>query len=440
MNTQGPTSSATQQQMENSALELAYYEKPSKKHPKGRLVVVANGVVLKDEALPVDEIPFAKFDDIVIGGKLYSESIITHVRPMQDQYNRLITRRAMWANALLAGKYVAARGHGLSQEALNDTTEVVEYDHVPGATPPTAMSIPNIPQYAYTEELSLEQMINDVMGINEVSKGQLPAAGLPAIGMQLLTEQDDTRIGIMAERHEYSWAKVGRIILKFAEEYYVGKRILKEVGRGDKYLVKQFTGKELLGNNDVTVIRGSTLPGSKTLRRQEVINIFQMGLLGDPAEPAVREKVLGMLQFGDTNEAWKDHEIDLQQVERDIQEMKEGKEVLLHELDNHALHIQEKNRFRKSEDFLQLDPQIQMIFLQNLEMHMQAATDILSAMEGTPTDADMADAAEMEKEGIVEAADHLQTMDDIQYESGGDGSLVPAEQNPLMVSEEDMSA
>jgi len=430
MNTQGPTSSAIQQQMENAALEIAYYEKPSRKHPGGRLVICANGVILRDDPLPVDEIPFSKFDDIVIGGKIYSESIITHLRPMQDQFNRVITRRAVWTNALLAGKYIAARGHGLSQEAINDTTEVVEYDHVPGAQPPTAMNIPNIPQYAYAEEESLEQMLNDVAGINEVSKGQLPAAGLPAIGMQLLTEQDDTRIGIMIERHEYAWAKVGRHILKYAEKYYQNERMLKEVGSGDHYEVKKFKGEDILGNNDVIVIRGSTLPGSKVLRRQELLNLYERGLLGDPMQPETREKVLGMLEFGDVQEAWKEHETDMKQIERDIEMMKEGNYVQIHELDNHPLHIKEKNNFRKTDDFLQLDPNSQVLLLENIEKHIQAMTGIMEDAQGTPNMNDPNEKADMEKEALLDSADMMQDMDDIQLEQGGEASLVPDEQNP----------
>ena len=422
MNTQGPTSSAIQQQMDNSALELAYYEKPSRKHPGGRLVVTANGIVLKDEALPVDEIPFSKFDDIKIGGKMYSESIITHLRPMQDQYNRVITRRSVWTNALLAGKYMAARGHGLSQEALNDTTEVVEYDHVPGSPPPAAMNIPNIPQYAYAEEEALEQMLNDVAGINEVSKGQLPAAGLPAIGMQLLTEQDDTRIGIMVESHEHSWSKVGRLILKFAENFYEGERILKEVGKNDMYMVKKFTGKDIIGNNDVIVIRGSTLPGSKVLRRQEVINLYNQGLMGNPQEPQVREKVLSMLEFGDVSEAWKDHDADIKQIDRDIEQMKQGEQVQIHELDNHHLHVMEKNRFRKTEDFIQLEQNVQMLILENIEKHVQAATQIMSDMQGSPSLGQIENTAELDQERSLDAADMIQSVEDLSQSIPQDGT------------------
>jgi hypothetical protein len=74
--------------MKNSAIEISFKEKPSKKHPYGRHMIVANGVKLKDDVLPIDELPMIKFDDIVVGGKFNSEAIITHLRPLQDHLNR----------------------------------------------------------------------------------------------------------------------------------------------------------------------------------------------------------------------------------------------------------------------------------------------------------------------------------------------------------------
>ena len=115
MTGQGPAQTGIENQMKHAAIEMIYWERPSKKYPKGRQVICANGVLLEDKELPCGEIPIVKFDDVPITGKYYSEAIVTHLRPIQDQYNRLITKRAEWTNRLLAGKYFAARGSELQQ-------------------------------------------------------------------------------------------------------------------------------------------------------------------------------------------------------------------------------------------------------------------------------------------------------------------------------------
>lgn len=372
LNNQGPSTTGVQNQLKNAAIELSYYERRSQDHPNGRRIICANGILLKDDELPAGEIPFAKFDDIIIGGKFYSESIITHLRPIQDQYNRTISKRAEWVNRLLAGKYIAAKGHGLQQEVLNDQSgEVVEYSPVPNAAPPTAMPIPNIPAYAYTEEERLQGMMYDISGINEVSRGQLPSASIPAVGMQLLVEQDDTRIGITTEAHEESYAYIGKLILLYAEEYYKTPRLLKISGRAGQYTVKEFTGADIKGNHDVIVIRGSTLPGSKVLKRQEILNLHQGGYFGNPQDPNVVSRVMTLLEYGDVAEAWADVHLDQGQFKKSMDMIKSGQIPPASEFDNHAYIIQDLNRFRKTDDYTALGEQNKMIFDAFMEQHIQ---------------------------------------------------------------------
>lgn len=387
LNTIGPASSGTAEQMKNAAIELSYYEKPSRKYPKGRHVVVANGVLLKNDDLPYGEIPFAKFDDVVIGGKYNSESLITHARPIQDQYNRALIKRADWVNRLLNGKFIAAKGHGLMQEAINDQSgEVVEYDPVPGAKEPHAMEIPVIPAYAYQESEYLKKEIWEIFGLSEVSQGKLPSAGIPARGMEILLEQDETRIGLETEQDEHSWARVGMLILKCADANYITDRKLKGKDKNANFVVKSVNGQMLRKNFDVTVVRGSTIPNVKVLKRQEILNLYGQGLLGNPADPAVQERVLGMLEYGDVQEAWADYRVDMSQIQRTLRQIENEEIPLVNKLDNHALHILVKNRYRKSEKWDLLSPMSQEILQKDIDQHAMSGAVLMNPSLAHPPD------------------------------------------------------
>ncbi len=372
LNTGGPSNSGTSEQMKNAAIELSYYEKRSKKYPNGRHVIVANGVLLKNDDLPCGEIPFSKFDDVVVGGKYNSESLITHARPLQDHYNRVLVKRKVWSDTLLAGKFVTARGHNIGQESLTDSTEVLEYDPVPNAQEPHAMQIPVMPQYAYTESAETEKTLNQIFGLSDVSRGILPSSSIPAQGMQILIEQDETRIGIETEQDEHSWARVGMLILKTYETNCKTDRKLKSRNGAD-YSVKTFNGQMLKGNTDVTVIRGSTIPNSKTLKRQDILNAYQQGLMGNPQDPVVREEVWSMLEYGDTKKGWEKVRIDKNQINRTIQQMEQGIAPIVNKGDNHLLHIDVKNDYRKSEKWDLLSPDSQMLMQQDMDTHAQMA-------------------------------------------------------------------
>lgn len=355
--------------MKNSAIECAYYERPSKKFKNGRLIITANNILLSYKPLPIDEIPFIKFDDVKVGGKFHSESLITHLRPIQDQMNRILRRKAEYLNKCLNAKYIAAKGHGMHEEALNDTTEVIEYNAVPNSEMPKSVVAPQMPQYAFQEDQSLKSMFSEIIGIGETSKGQLPGADVPAIGMQLLVEQDDTRIGIVVESNENSHADVGRVALKFASKFYTSPRMIKETGKSGEYAFTEITGEMLRGSDDVIVMKGSTLPGSKAVKRNDLMNLYSQGLLGNPQDPSVQSKLLEAMEFGDLQNVWEDLAVDSSQVERTIKEIEQGIEPLIHPDDNHQMHFEKKNRLRKSQKFLMYPPEVQMLLVNDIQQH-----------------------------------------------------------------------
>lgn len=408
INTTTGTAGSSASQLKNSAIEISYYEKPSSKHPYGRHVIMANGILLKDDILPIDEIPLVKFDDIIIGGKFDSEAIITHLRPLQDQLNRLKSMRAAWSNRMLTGKILAARQANIAQEAFNDQSgEWIMYDVVPNAPEPHALQMPVIPEYAYKEEDTIKEDINDTAGVNEASRGQLPSSSIPAIGMQLLVEQDDTRIGVEVEGHENSYADLGRILLKFVDKYYETERLIKCAGQNMEYTIKKVKGADIRKSFDVRVIRGSTLPGSKVLKRQEIINLHMQGYLGDPKDPLVLQNVLSMLEYGEEFQAWKKHSLRMAQISRGIEAIERGETPEVSEFDDHALWLQELDDYRLGDKFLKLSPEQQVTVLTLMNEHTDWITELSGLGEPEPsmdphlTPTDAAQQAEAEAQAQV---------------------------------------
>ena len=365
------------EQMKNSAIELVYMEKRCKEYPNGRVIVVANGILLEDKELPIGEFDIIKFDDILIGGRYNSEAIITHLRPIQDQYNVLRNKCADWVKKMLAGKYLAAKGSGLGQEAITtESGEVVEYNPVPNAAPPVPMNIPMIPNYVYEDLQVLDNEFNLVAGLGEVSQGNAPGSNMPWRAMALLQEQDQTRISVSTKRNEIGYAKIGSCILKYISKYYEMPRIIKLAGDGLEYAVKEFVGSQINGNTDVIVVPGSTVPSSKVLKRQDIINTYQMGLLGDPMDPKLRSKVLNMLEYGEVAEMWKEQALDMAQIKKTLEAIENGDEPQLNEWDNHSLFLTEMNSYRKTDKYSQLSEDSKKLFQFIVEWHTQAIVNL----------------------------------------------------------------
>lgn len=371
---------STANQMKHSAIELVLYEKRSKEHPEGRMVVCANGVLLEDKELPVGEYDIVKFDDIKVGGRYFPEAIITHLVPIQDRYSTLRDKIDRWVKTCLAGKWLVAKGAELSQEAINDDTEVIYATPVPNGWEPKAASIPQIPPYAYKELETIDNEFDRVVGLGEVSQGNLPSASIPAAGMAFLQEQDQTRIGVQTSSNETGYSKIGSLVLKYTSRYFEMPRLLKLAGDGLEYTVKDFVGADLNGNHDVICIPGSTIPQSKVLRRQDILNAYNLGLRGDPVDPKVRAQVLEDLEFGDTSEMWKLISLKEAQVKKMIGFIEEGNEFeiqrRLKEFDDQAFHLQRMEEYRLSDKYWELDDRNRELFDMVMEWRLQALTNI----------------------------------------------------------------
>lgn len=432
----GPGQTGIQTAEKDSAIELAYYEKRSKKYPNGRLIICANGVLLHDGELPCGEYPFVKFDDVAIAGKFYSEAIVTHLRPIQDQFNRTISKRAEWTNRLLAGKYIFARGSGVSQEAMTDQSgEILYYDPVPGAPEPHAMQLPVIPSYAYTEEDKLNNMFYDIAGDSDISRGILPAAGIPAIGMQLLLEQDETRIGAITEQHEHALAKLGKLTLMYLEKFAKTPRLMKIADPNNQYDISEWDGEKLKSEHDVIVVRGSLAPASRATHRNDIMNLYQSGLLGDPNDPSVKAKVLSWLEFGEVSQVWSERALDEAQIQKTLRQIEKEEIPDVSEADNHVLHFQKKNEYRKSEKFDLLSTRSKAILEANMEEHLQMMMKLTSPQFGLPVDDEEGaklQAASMEGQTEEEAG--LNDRLDEELEKAGIADA-PSEVNNEMIVE-----
>ena len=136
------------------------------------------------------------------------------------------------------------------------------------------------------------------------------------------------------------------------------------------------------------------MPGSKVLRRQGILNLHERGMLGDPMDPKVSENVLTMLEYGDIGEVWKDHSLDMAQIQKHLELIEEGIEPPVSEFDNHKLFIQEFNRYRKSDKYMELGEEEQTMLLANMNMHLEFLTDIMDPDAEDP-DAELGDDPDM---------------------------------------------
>ena len=392
-----------------SVLCIDIWVKPgnSKFLPDGGMITVVGGQIIQAWGCwPYDhkQYPFCK-NDYIETGRFYGEGLITDLLPLQREYNR--TRgQIMEAKNRMAKPQLAAMKGSIDPAMI--TTEpglVVEYN--PGYQPPTPIPLVPLPEYVVNELNVIKQDFQDVSGQHDISQGKVPPGVTAATAISFLQEQDDSMRATAFDSLEESLEKLGFQTLSYAVQFWDTQRTIKVVGENQSFDVLTLLGSDLRGNTDIVVEGGSALPMSKSARQSLIMDMMKMGFI-DPQDG------LRLLEMGGITKFYEDIQTDVSQARRENLKMQAitpqaqsdylqtfvandpitGQPLGLYDpntqqplqpgqnpppmvpvntWDNHAVHIDTHNKFRKGQAFENLDPKIKAIFEEHVNMHLQAA-------------------------------------------------------------------
>lgn len=347
--------------VKNSVVVKEYWEMPSKNHPKGRHITIANGKMLQFEDNPYDRLPYFVFVHNLIPGRVWGSSNIEDLIPIQKEYNRTRTQRRL--NQTRTGNQrLLTEANSLITEPTNEPGEIVEYRM--GKQPPQWETPPAEPGHIQAElELQLRDF-EDVSGIHEVSNGTAPTGMKSGIALNFLAEQDETKLGPIVHNIESTFEKWAQFVLVLMQANYIETRLIKIVGKNNQIEVKEFQGSDLKGNTDVKVIAGSAMPKSTAARQDFVLNLWDRRIIADP------QKALKLLEFGNIEEIYEDLSIDVNQAKAEQKQwLKADFSHLTRDFFNHETHVAEHNKFRKSDDYEKLDLDIQQAIDDHVAEH-----------------------------------------------------------------------
>lgn len=257
------------------------YVLPSPTVPKGRYVCFVEDpdTILEDTdwPFPVRMLPVHQFKGIRVPGGAENEAIVTHVRPLQKQLNRLLSQIVEYTNMVIKPR-VWAPVNSLRQRLTTEPGAVYEYTPV-GNMRPEIEQLPSIPPYVFEFLNDVGARIRDLFGLTEVTEGQLPPNLEAADAIDLLQEMATDRFAPAIMDNEATLARAGTFLLGLAQAYYEEPRLLQIQGLGGSTAVKEFSKADIAGEMTVKVEAGSSMPRSRAARRQQIEKWVEMGLI-----------------------------------------------------------------------------------------------------------------------------------------------------------------
>lgn len=318
------------------------------------------------------EFPFAKFTHIPTG-KFYGESTVTDLIPLQKEYNRTRSQIIEAKNRMAKPQLIAPRGSVDASKITTEPGQIILY--TPGFEAPRPLPLQPLPAYVLQELERIQMDIDDISGQHEITKGRVPPGVSSGTAISFLQEQDDSKLSHTIDSIEDGIEKIARHTLSHVVQYWDIGRIIKSVGDNGAFDAQVLKASDLRGNTDIRVEAGSALPTSKAAKQAFIMDLMKMGFV----EP---QEGLQVLEIGGISKLYDKLQTDVRQAQRENLRMQNGQPLQPNTWDNHAIHIESHNRFRKSQAFEALPPEAQAIFEAHVMLHQ--VVSVGGALTGDP--------------------------------------------------------
>lgn len=373
---------ADRQSSENCATVIERYTRPTIEMPDGEFVIVAGGTIVHYGPLPFlcgaygeGTLPFIKQDAIAAAGCFYGVSIIERVIPVQRAFNAVKNRKHEFMNRISMGVLAVEDGSvdmsNLSDEGLS-SGKILVYRQ--GATPPRFMDGGSVPyDFSYEEDKLLSEFIS-ISGVSELMRSSSIPSGISSgTALQLLIDQDDTRLTVTAENIRGAVKELARFILRLYRQFASHPRLVRFVGENGDVELMSFTAGDISGD-DVEFDTENELSGQTASKQSMLFELLKTGLLSDEngrmSEP-MRQKVLEVLGYGGWEQVTEIAELHNKKAQKENADSNLSAPKVS-EIDDHTMHIAEHTRYMLSAEFLkesEKTPSLEQRMLRHIREH-----------------------------------------------------------------------
>lgn len=371
------TSSAVTDYAESCILKEVYV-KPSKKYPRGLQIFVASDLVVYVSPVEIGSPyyyhegkiwhPYTCAQFYKLPGQVWGLGLGQQLVKIQRRLNSIDALLAYNRKTMAVPITWAARGSNIPKGSMvGKPGSVVEYDPVPGAEKPHRDYGVPLPNQIMEERAMLLNDGNMLAMAGDIRSGDNPQ-GVKTVGqMQILVEQ----VQVSRSKQVESWEKFLEAsetldLLNFKSCYVVPqKQFITNIKKFSKDLTnfdwRTFTGSKIRDNATIRIEKGSTVPKSRILKQENMIKMFQAGLLGDVINDHYTHKQI-LEEFG-LSDIYNESNMDVRYAEKTVEMLlKNEYPPFLPEVHSAEVQLPVLLRFMKDPKFLEVPGPIKILF------------------------------------------------------------------------------
>lgn len=344
----------------NHAVVIEKYIRPNNLYKNGRLIIVAGDKLLYDDELPyINEsftergFPFVMQCANRLPGVFWGNSVIERCIPVQRAYNAVKNRKTEFLNRLSMG-VVAVEDGSVDTDVLEEggltPGSIIVYRQ--GSVPPRIIDSGHIPSELNNEENKLLNEFSLISGVSDMMKNSyIPSNVSSGIALQMLTEQDDARLGVSADEIKNAMRKMCQQILRLYKQFAVGDRLIKYSDRSGEIQIKYFNASNIT-SDDIIFDSENGISDTPAQRRNTVYELLNSGLFSDEngrLSQATKRKLIEMIGLSSLEAGQDLSELHIAKAKRENEETSEEK-LNVSEIDDHNIHIEEHIRYALSSE------------------------------------------------------------------------------------------
>lgn len=283
-------------------------------NPKGKRVVIANGVVLQNGPNPFDdgEFPYEKLLNYVLPREFWGESEVEQLKGPQIIFNKMVSFALDTLTLMGNPIWILDTNSGIDATNLFNSPGLI-VEKTPGSEV-RRESGTQLQPYVLQLIDRVKLWFDDLSGINEVSRGAAPGGVSAASAIGQLQDASQQRIRQKSRNLDMTLQKVGQHYLSRAFQFYTAPRVIRltneqsatkyfkvsiDIEKDDDGTLKQrdmivvpFTedakGRvnegeqmrfDIIRNFDVRVQTGSGLPFARAEKEAKLLQLFDRGLI-----------------------------------------------------------------------------------------------------------------------------------------------------------------
>ena len=255
-----------------------------RKYPHGRIVSWVGDVLLRDDPSDYEHnhCPYVRFFRYTVPDKSYFFGEIDQIIPLQEELNKRKSQAVDLLNLTVNPPMLVYQGSGIDINKVTNRPGLVIPTNVPVDQAAKWLQMPNIPSAMFVQMSTINQDMDTVSGIHDVTQGRKPTGITAGVAIESLQEAAQTRLRLAAKFVEFSQKLAAEIMVSIIYQYYTEPRtIRKKAANGWTYKEVNFGSpdKKLQGGIPLVKIQsGSTMPMNKSVLRQQMVQLAQITL------------------------------------------------------------------------------------------------------------------------------------------------------------------